>query len=82
MATFSGNVKVVQGDTTLRCKTLVVFYEQRTSAVGGSHRPPTPGPGGSQQISKLEARGGVIVTQKDQTATGETRPVRHAQPIP
>ena len=27
VATFSGNVKVVQGDTTLRCKSLVVFYE-------------------------------------------------------
>jgi lipopolysaccharide export system protein LptA len=31
-----------------------------------------PGPGGSSQISKLEARGGVTVTQKDQTATGDT----------
>ena len=30
----------------------------------------TPGPGGSSQISKLEARGGVVV-QKDQTATGD-----------
>src|SRR6202035_5127346 len=27
-ATFSGNVKVVQGDTTLTSETLVVFYEQ------------------------------------------------------
>ena len=26
-ATFSGNVKVVQGDTTMTSKTLVVFYE-------------------------------------------------------
>jgi lipopolysaccharide export system protein LptA len=26
---------------------------------------------GQQQISKLEAKGGVVVTQKDQTATGE-----------
>jgi lipopolysaccharide export system protein LptA len=25
-ATFSGNVQVVQGDTTMRCKSLVVFY--------------------------------------------------------
>ena len=29
VATFTGNVKVVQGDTTMRCKTLVVFYEQQ-----------------------------------------------------
>src|SRR3954451_18709428 len=26
-ATFSGNVKVVQGDTTMTSKTLVVFYD-------------------------------------------------------
>ena len=30
-----------------------------------------PGPGGEQRIKQLEARGGVVVTQKDQTATGE-----------
>ena len=29
IATFSGNVKVVQGDTIMRCKSLVVFYEQQ-----------------------------------------------------
>src|SRR6185295_325814 len=69
VATFSGNVKVVQGDTTMRCKSLVVFYEDQPSTA--TAKAATPGPGGSQQISKLEARGGVIVTQKDQTATGE-----------
>jgi lipopolysaccharide export system protein LptA len=31
----------------------------------------TPGPGGNQKIKRLEARGGVVVTQKDQTATGD-----------
>ncbi len=31
-----------------------------------------PGPGGKQGIKRLEARGGVIVIQKEQTATGET----------
>ena len=70
VATFTGNVKVVQGDTTMRCKSLVVFYEQEQSA--GSVKAASPGPGGSQQIRRLEARGGVTVTQKDQTATGET----------
>src|SRR5262245_9541433 len=34
VATFSGNVKVVQGDTTLRCKSLVVFYEDQPTAGG------------------------------------------------
>jgi lipopolysaccharide export system protein LptA len=70
IATFTGNVKVVQGDTTMRCKTLVVFYDEQRTA--GSMTAATPGPGGSQQISRLEARGGVVVTQSEQTATGET----------
>jgi lipopolysaccharide export system protein LptA len=71
VATFSGNVKVVQGDTTMRCKSLVVFYEQNGGR-GGAMKTATPGPGGSSQIRRLEARGGVTVTQKDQTASGDT----------
>src|ERR1700722_19648152 len=31
-ATFAGNVKVVQGDTTMTSKTLVVFYESGSAA--------------------------------------------------
>jgi lipopolysaccharide export system protein LptA len=69
-ATFTGNVKVVQGDTTMYCKSLEVFYEQQESA--GTMKAAQPGPGGSQQISKLTASGGVKVTQKDQIATGDT----------
>jgi len=88
-ATFSGNVKVVQGDTTMTSKKLVVFYDSSQSA--GAAPPPgqkaaakpaatqsppmqsaTPGPGGSSSIRRLEARGNVVVTQKDQVVTGET----------
>jgi len=71
-ATFSGDVRVKQGDTGLRCKSLVVFYEQDgQTAEGKTLQAASPGPGGSQRIKRLEARGGGIVTQKDQTATGE-----------
>jgi lipopolysaccharide export system protein LptA len=67
-ATFIGNVHVVQGDTTLRCKTLVVFYDQDTGAAATAKA----GKGTSnQQIKRLEAKGGVVITQKDQTATGD-----------
>ena len=38
-ATFSGNVKVVQGDTTMTSKTLVVFYES-TPAPAADAAPP------------------------------------------
>jgi lipopolysaccharide export system protein LptA len=72
IATFLGNVKMVQGDTTMRCKTMKVFYEQDATPGTTTMTAAKPGPGGSQQIKRLEALGGVIVTQKDQTATGET----------
>ncbi len=85
-ATFSGNVKVVQGDTTMTSRTLVVFYDSATAPGAApaaanpkapvKSAPPiqsaTPGPGGSSSIRKLEARGRVVVTQKDQVVTGET----------
>lgn len=79
VATFFGDakaaVKVIQGDTTLRSKTLIVHYDQETgkgSTKGGpSAKAATPGPGGSSQIRRLVANGGVVVTQKDQTVTGE-----------
>jgi len=71
-ATFSGNVRVTQGDTGLRSNTLVVFYDQGgENGSGGSMKAATPGPGGQQKIKKLEARGSVVVTQKEQTATGD-----------
>jgi lipopolysaccharide export system protein LptA len=83
-ATFSGNVKVVQGDTTMTSKTLVVFYESKGqasaaapagNAKGAKAAPPMqsamPGPDGSSSIRRLEARGSVVVTQKDQVVTGE-----------
>ncbi len=74
VATFSGNVRVTQGDTGLRCKSLLVFYEQGGEAgadKGKTLQAATPGPGGQQSIKRLEARGGVVVTQKEQTATGD-----------
>jgi lipopolysaccharide export system protein LptA len=72
VATFSGNVQVTQGDTVMKCKTLVVFYDQEaTGSANGNMQAAQPGPGGQQQIRRLEAKGGVTVTQKDQTAIGD-----------
>jgi lipopolysaccharide export system protein LptA len=88
-ATFSGNVKVIQGDTTMTSKILVVFYDSNSPPAAGAApdanakatakpaaAPPmqsaTPGPGGSSSIRRLEAKGNVVVTQKDQVVTGET----------
>ena len=91
-ATFTGNVKVVQGDTTMTSKVLVVFYESNQNAAPATPAPAanakataksaatpsapmqsaTPGPGGASSIKRLEAKGNVVVTQKDQVVTGET----------
>jgi len=86
-ATFSGNVKMVQGDTTMTSKTLLVFYDSdgknppitRTQRPGDPNgavvltpmQPASSGPGGSSSIRRLEARNHVVVTQKDQIVTGE-----------
>jgi lipopolysaccharide export system protein LptA len=85
-AVFSGKVKVIQGDTTMTSKTLVVFYDQGGSSPdqpgapkqkGGKAAPGTPiqsaapGPTGSSSIKRLEARSNVVVTQKDQVVTGD-----------
>ncbi len=64
----NGDVHLSQGDTTLSCKTLVVYYEDNSRSA--TLKAAQPGPGGQQQIRRLEAKGGVTVKQKDQTATG------------
>ena len=70
-ATFTGDVHVVQGDTDMRCKTLVVYYEDSSKDSKESVKAAQPGPAGSSQIRRMEARGNVVVSQKDQIATGD-----------
>ena len=72
VATFSGNVRVVQGDTDMRSKTLVVYYEDNSKDSKDAMKAAQPGPAGSNQIRRMEARGDVVVTQKDQVATGDS----------
>jgi lipopolysaccharide export system protein LptA len=85
MATFSGDVQVVQGDMTIKCQTLVVFYgggrnggqplaAAPAGGANGSHAPVQRAsvmPQGQQDIRRIEARGGVTVISKDQTASGD-----------
>lgn len=74
-AIFSGNVVVQQGESTMRSRELKVYYE------GSLKRDPSEAPAASdskvkssdpaQRIRRLEALGGVIITNKDQKATGD-----------
>jgi lipopolysaccharide export system protein LptA len=82
-ATFSGNVKAVQGTTTLRARELDVHYVGGGDKLTGQKgetvpvanqaaKPGAQGAGGSAQISKIEARGDVVITSEDnQTTTSD-----------
>ena len=84
-ATFSGNVQVVQGDTTMRCRSLVVLYGQEVGITGSGAgagsgaeaapsatvKTPSGGTKSAQNIRRIEARGGVTVLTKDQSASGD-----------
>jgi lipopolysaccharide export system protein LptA len=58
-ATFSGNVKVIQGDTTMTSKTLVVYYESSSNAAGapanGAPANGTPAPAASPAPASAKA---------------------------
>lgn len=75
IAIFRGNVIVVQGDTTMRCRELEVHYEG--NALGTDPREKVPATKNqqksesAQRIKRLVAIGGVIVTAKDQKAVGD-----------
>ena len=83
-ATFKGNVRVTQGDTTMTSKILEVYYESKETPKDGAKpgnqpanaaakmQPVTAGPGGSSQIRRLVARDNVVVIQKDKRVSGDT----------
>lgn len=78
-ATFTGKVVVTQGDTTMRCKSLTVYYvgQPTKDAAKDATKDAAPKPSatvstsGEQKIKKLDAVGDVVVNQNDQIATGD-----------
>jgi lipopolysaccharide export system protein LptA len=75
MAIFKGDVLVTQGETEVRCNELVVFYddEKEKGDKSGAKKVASSDPTarGQQQIRRMEAKGNVVVTQKDQRAVGD-----------
>ena len=71
MATFSGDVQVVQGDMTIKCQTLVVFYGAErgpgagSSVSGITHSAPGAVPGAPKP--------GPVVPQGPTTSAGSKR---------
>lgn len=83
-AVYAGSVYAVQGDTTMRCTTLIVFFESRDNNSNSNNKtagapkaaPQAPAsngspgqPPGESSVKRLECKGPVTVTSKDQTAT-------------
>jgi lipopolysaccharide export system protein LptA len=69
MATFSGNVRIRQGEFDLSSDTLVVFYDDEQRNVAGVTE--VAATGDRPQIRRMEARGSVVVTQKHQRAASD-----------
>lgn len=75
-AVYTGNVVAVQGDTTIKSATMIVFYDrqQDRAAAGGAQAQQAAASGGQgeggTQLRRVEAKGGVTVISKDQVATG------------
>jgi lipopolysaccharide export system protein LptA len=74
-AVFSGNVVVTQGETVMRSRELTVYYEGNALGLDPKKAPPATKSqqkdANSQRIKRLVATGGVVVTSKDQKATGD-----------
>ena len=68
-AVFTGDVVAVQGESTMKCTIMTVFYEQRDQN-GGQAAPPTQGADDSA-IKKIDCKGPVTIVSRTQVATGE-----------
>ena len=67
-ATFLDDVRLVQGETTLKCSSLIINYDEGgRSDTGGES-----GPFGQRQIRTIDAKGGIVIIQKDQAAVGDS----------
>jgi lipopolysaccharide export system protein LptA len=68
-AIYSGNVVVVQGDSRLRASVLTIFFDNKPAdgkAAGG------PALGASSGMRRMEGKGPIVITSKDQVGTGDS----------
>jgi lipopolysaccharide export system protein LptA len=71
-AIFAGNVVAVQGDATIRCSALTVFYKRgKNDKDGADPAAKTQAEMAENGIRKVDCAGPVTVVQKDQVATGD-----------
>ncbi len=70
-AVFTGDVVAVQGESTMKCTIMTVFYEQRDQ--NGGQAVPAPAAQGTDDsaIKKIDCKGPVTIVSRTQVATGE-----------
>jgi lipopolysaccharide export system protein LptA len=79
-ADFTGNVVATQGTTTLKAKTMTVFYKSKDDASGKSGGGAMSDPGNGD-IDRILVDGGVTLNSGTQSATGETGHFEMAQQL-
>lgn len=69
-AIFTGNVIAVQGESTMKCTQLSVFYDRQKGTGATAPQPPAAPGTNQEQIKKIECEGPVTIVNKNQVATG------------
>ncbi len=77
---YTGDVVVVQGDSTMKASVLTIFLEKTAPApgtAGAAAAPPAPaasgvGPGQGSSVRHMDAVGPVTLISKDQVGTGDS----------
>lgn len=77
-AVFTGNVVLTQGGSTVKARKLTIFYYKKGEAPKTAQKAPQQGqtagaqtaPETGRDIRRMEAEGDVVVTQRNQKATG------------
>lgn len=77
-AVFTGNVVLTQGGSTVKAKRLTIFYYKKGEGPKAAQKGPQQGetagakaaPEAGRDIRRMEAEGDVVVTQRNQKATG------------
>ncbi len=70
IAVFSGNVMVTQEDTIIKSDEFYLQYKKKDTAPQPKERNINPGLVNAGEIEKIEAKGNVIIRQKDKVVTG------------
>ncbi len=67
---YTGNVVAVQGESRLNATVLTILLDKKKEKASGA--PAAGGPGGGSQVRRMEGKGPIAITSKDQVGTGDS----------